>query len=246
MSDTANGIYPCNKTGAYMVKKTTKFAANIFGSIIPDRVQWELMSLPGVPYNGPELNEASLKEGGKIAHRIKISVKRRHEIGIDNEDVLEIGSGPGRIAVPMALSGANMYTTDISRGLLARCRSVADNYGVKITTKRSESGLPEFNTKFKLIYTFRVFQHIKKRDSVRYIFDSFEHLQSGGVLFITVPSLHTSRNQKQFCKSLADTSSFRMRYFTSSEMRIYLEMAGYEDITIMKNGNELDVSATKP
>ncbi|MCW2925835.1 MAG: Methyltransferase type 11 [Thermoleophilia bacterium] len=52
------------------------------------------------------------------------------ELGRDGLDVVELGAGSGRVAVPMAAAGHRVTAIDASTAQLERCRSRAHEYGV--------------------------------------------------------------------------------------------------------------------
>lgn len=226
-----------------MEKNIKKLANTSLSKVLPERLQWELMSLPFVPYNGPDRpKQELLSEGNQIAQRIEDKINSNHEIKFGRSRILEIGAGVGRVAVPVAKRGGEVHVTDISYGLLAKCKKFAKEEGVQINTHQSSSSL-EISGEFDVVYSVNVFQHIRRRNTVQYLIESHSILRDNGVLYFRVPCLRNEENRQTLLSSLDDTTSFRMRYFVKEELRQFLELAEFKPIFIERNGTGIDVLA---
>jgi 2-polyprenyl-3-methyl-5-hydroxy-6-metoxy-1,4-benzoquinol methylase len=54
-------------------------------------------------------------------------------IGLAGQDILDLGSGTGALAVPFARQGARVTAVDLSTGQIQAGRQAARQHGVKIT-----------------------------------------------------------------------------------------------------------------
>lgn len=67
-------------------------------------------------------------------------------IGLAGQDILDLGSGTGALAVPFARQGARVTAVDLSTGQIQAGRQTARQHGVKITFKvapAEATGLPD-------------------------------------------------------------------------------------------------------
>ncbi len=94
--------------------------------------------------------------------------------------LLDVGCGLGEAAVYFALLGAEVTATDISPGMCATARRLAECNGVRIATHVSAAenlGLPA-DRKFDVIYTGNTLHHV---DIAATIPRLLQHLKPGGV-----------------------------------------------------------------
>jgi ubiquinone/menaquinone biosynthesis C-methylase UbiE len=71
---------------------------------------------------------------------------RQLGIGLDGQDILDLGSGTGALAVPFARQGARVTAVDLSEGQIEAGKEAADRHGVKIkfmVAPSEKTGLPD-------------------------------------------------------------------------------------------------------
>lgn len=104
----------------------------------------------------------------------------RHALGdLKGRTLLDVGCGLGEAAVYFALLGAEVTATDISPGMCAAARRLAEANGVKLTTHVSAAedlGLPA-DVKFDVIYTGNTLHHVDLTATMPLL---LKHLQPGG------------------------------------------------------------------
>ena len=129
---------------------------------------------------------------------------------------LELGCGTGRIALPMAMSGADVVGLDNSPGMLAVCREKLSEVGEAGSGLRLVEGdMAHFDlgeTFDLVIVPYRGFMHLHRREQQRSCFDCVRaHLRPGGLFMFNtwVPSAsviasHPTSNGRGGEFSLAD------------------------------------------
>jgi cyclopropane fatty-acyl-phospholipid synthase-like methyltransferase len=150
---------------------------------------------------------------------------------ISGSPVLDIGCGPGRILIPMAEQGADAYGIDASKGFLSQCQANATDRDLSLTLARTDDIIYDFGTKFSLVLCVKTFQSFRRRLTLTYLQQAYDHLATGGILYATVADLESETNQRAlFREELDDKNPFRNRFFTREEVRIYLDYIGYRDV----------------
>lgn len=212
--------------------------------LLPDRLKWEVMAYAPAPYVHivPVESEAEFVASGQeevdaISERLQ---DYDPSFRLEDSSALEIGTGPGRLLVPMGSRGADVHGVDISRGNLAQTRKLAAKHGVEPELKRTTAGLPNFECSFDLIYSALVFQHMRRRTAIEYMRDAHDQLTDDGLVYFTFANLaHDEYRASYTTEGLEKTYSFRMRYYTESEVRLLMEELGYVDIRIHDVGPQL-------
>jgi ubiquinone/menaquinone biosynthesis C-methylase UbiE len=106
-----------------------------------------------------------------------------HELDAAPRSVLELGCGPGRLAIPFARH-ANVTAVDISPAMLAHARWNAERFGRTIHLRT----LPEFlasTDTYELINAALVFQRIEPRDGLELLREVLE--RAAGAVFLQIP-----------------------------------------------------------
>jgi SAM-dependent methyltransferase len=106
---------------------------------------------------------------------------------LDNKSILDFGCGYGRIARLMYYftNSENFFGVDPWDKSIEICRSdgLERNF---LLSDYLPVDLPTGSRKFSLIYAFSVFTHLSERATVRAIETLLQHLESSGVLVITI------------------------------------------------------------
>ncbi|MGC8644786.1 MAG: class I SAM-dependent methyltransferase [Thermoplasmata archaeon] len=138
--------------------------------------------------------------------------------------LLDVGSGPGSLAVILARShpGASIYCVDPSPSMvsIARKRIAREGLGNRVFVLQGSSRKIPFNIKFDVIISSFSYHHWKDRDSsLPYLAG---HLKNGGL--IAIYEFHTSRGP------------FSTSHGISEEDWNGLEIEGFEKTVERKGG----------
>lgn len=105
--------------------------------------------------------------------------------------ILELGCGTGRLAVPLAAAGFEVYGVDVSANMLAVCRRKVDTIGMGdrvhlILADMAAFSLPRRN--FGLVFVaFRSFMHLLRQgDQLACLERAYTHLRPGGCFIVDV------------------------------------------------------------
>lgn len=172
---------------------------------------------------------------------------------------LDFGCGPGFLARGAARHAGRVIGVDVSRGVLACAQAL--NPAPNLRYVRSQaSGMPAVGDRsIDLLYSFAVFQHVLKADA-RAIFAEFARvLAPGGVglchMILKEPG-ETRLSDPSEGGWVRRRVMLRMVYYTRAEVAEVLRSAGFENITIRRIaeiveldddiGNEFLVEFRKP
>ena len=236
-----------NRTGAGEFERGTR-SQELIGGLgrpllnagldrLPNRLQWTAMTLVGIKvpdYRPERLWERGVeKRDGLLEHARSV----HPDVAIDGARVLEIGCGPGRILVPMAAAGADAHGIDVSPVSLDRCRRFARDRGVDVTLATAESDVP-FEGPFDFVYSVAVFMHLPRKTAVEYLMAARRSLADGGVGCFTFRDLDHPESRRKFREDLHKRYSTRVRFHTAEEVRNFMQVAGFEDVTVVRDHAE--------
>lgn len=201
---------------------------------LPNKWQWTVMTRLGIKIPDRQTDHlwssGTEKRDALLAHTKSVYP----EFSIDGAKTLEIGCGPGRILVPMAYMGAEAYGIDISRPTLKRCQQFAAEKGISVTLATAESEIP-FDVEFDYIYSAAVFMHLPRRTMIEYLIAANQSLAVDGVCCFTFRNLDHPQSRRKLRDDLHKKYSTRVRFHTAEEIRNYMLIAGFEEITIVKD-----------
>ena len=115
----------------------------------------------------------------------------RERVPAPEASVLELGSGTGRILIPLVGVCSYIHGVDCSEAMVAICREKLKKAGISDSKARVELGditNPSISKKFDLIIApFRVFQNLETENEVDGLFESIKlHLSTKGTCILNV------------------------------------------------------------
>lgn len=159
----------------------------------------------------------------------------RSTVGINQDDViLEIGCGIGRVGKPLSRQCLHWFGADISGVMLghaaARLRERPNTTLVELATV----GLQEFpRDAFDLVYCTTVFMHLLEWDRYRYVEEALRVLRPGGRCYFDNYPLDSETGWGVFMAGSAYPLERRPAHMSLSssreELRTYLAKAGFAD-----------------
>jgi cyclopropane fatty-acyl-phospholipid synthase-like methyltransferase len=169
----------------------------------------------------------------EIKEKVVSTIRRyRPRFDLSQQNIVEIGCGPGRVLLPMAADSNTAVGLDASRLNLRRVRQSAKNRGVTVDTHYATTEVPPLTPKPTTIYSIAVFQHLRRRNTLSYTNSAYNRLQDGGIAAFFFRDLTTPRNQKKLMSNLNQSYKFRMRYHTTEEVSTYMRMVGFDDCEV--------------
>jgi SAM-dependent methyltransferase len=122
--------------------------------------------------------------------------------------VLEVACGTGRITIPIAKKGIEIFGLDISEGMLAEAKRKSELAKAKIAWVHADCRQFDLQKKFQLIFIpFNSMQHLHDLRSLESFFNQVKnHLTSNGVFIIDVfnPSISILARGKQDRQKVMD------------------------------------------
>lgn len=100
---------------------------------------------------------------------------------IESGDVLDLGAGDGRYALPLAEKGFNVTALDTSKVALDKLESFAKNKSLNITTEVVDLTDWKFDKDYDVILGVVIFQHLQKDDATRLLEEMKRHTKPGGM-----------------------------------------------------------------
>ena len=109
--------------------------------------------------------------------------------------VLELGTGTGRVAIPLADAGCSVYGIDNSQAMLEVARSRAARAGISIQLQQADLCAYEFTERFGLIFcALDSFLHLLTQErQIAALRLARGHLAPGGRIVLDLPSLTTGQ-----------------------------------------------------
>jgi ubiquinone/menaquinone biosynthesis C-methylase UbiE len=150
------------------------------------------------------------------------------DLGVLRPDAvtLHIGAGLGRVEAHLRQRVATCYGADISQSMVRRARLLVpyDNVEFFVIDGQGLSGLPV--SRFDLIYSFLVFQHLPRPHFFRYIHETFSHLSEDGhfVFQLMVDETGTRTDPPA-------THPYGLRYYRRADVQDELLQAGFATVT---------------
>ncbi|MCE5302904.1 MAG: class I SAM-dependent methyltransferase [Planctomycetaceae bacterium] len=150
--------------------------------------------------------------------------------------VMDFGCGPGFLAKAVSEHVAHVVASDVSRGVIACAREIngADNLEY-VTNGLSDLGNVA-DASLDLVYSFAVFQHLTKTQSMAF-FREFARVLKPGAQAVCHVILKEPGEPRADDPSqggwITRRVNLRMVYFTPAEMTAALQEAGLRDVNII-------------
>ena len=170
----------------------------------------------------------------------------------EQDEVLEIGCGIGRLGLVLAPHCRVWTGADISKNMLThasgRLRGVSN---VRLVRLR-DVGLEEFrDSSFDVVYSISVFAHLDEMDRWRYVEEAARVLRSGGRLCIENIDIESDQGWTMFINHARrsqslERPSYDTRFSTAAELLAYVTRAGFTQIQSHHRPPRAFVTAIKP
>lgn len=157
-----------------------------------------------------------------------------------NDVVLEIGCGAGRIEKFLAPQVRKLYGVDISPKAIKLGRQYNKEHQNCYLYENNGQDLYRFgNNKFDFIFSVGTFQHMSVEDSFCFFVESFRCLKPGGKILFQFRSLKHWFDQFAYQAIRGDGLEARPRYFTSDQLQLVFNQIGYDIENIIDGGFEI-------
>jgi len=156
---------------------------------------------------------------------------------IKNDDiVLDIGCGIGRVEKFLAPICREIYAVDVSKKMLKRARKRLRDY-TNIHFIKSDGRSLNFLSDESIDFAFSmlVFQHIEKEDTVRYLADIYRILKNNGSVYFQFPNILHPENCLFFLNYSLQNESYspaKMRFYTPDEVKCIMEGIGFHIVSL--------------
>jgi SAM-dependent methyltransferase len=170
----------------------------------------------------------------------------------EQDDVLEIGCGIGRIGRELASRCRSWTGADISPNMLAYAAERLSDLGNVRLVQLHETGLSELtDASFDVAYSTGVFDHLDEMDRWRYIEEAFRVLRRGGRIFVDNMNLASDDGWAAFVEGARQAQKLERppylpRFSTAAELTTYAARAGFVNAQAHHKGPLVIVAAVKP
>jgi FkbM family methyltransferase len=217
--------------------KTLSTTKRLLTARVPAKLYWTLMgrfrAVPAVTSGCASLEE-SLASGRKVVDLLDAA-------GVlhDGAEVLQIGSGLGRVEKHLASRVARCYGVDISPSMVARARELvpAPNVEFRVSDGRDLAGWKD--RELDLVFSIFVFQHLPREQVRRYLAESFRCLKPGGSLVFQI--LIDERSAE---KEPPRSHPYALRHYRRRDLAAALEAAGFRDVRFLQLDGSPDSGTT--
>lgn len=174
------------------------------------------------------------------------------ETGLTDQDsVLDIGCGAGRVGVHLAPRVRKWIGADVSREMLGHARRALGTAPNVDFVHLTGDGLPaSLDGTLDVVYCTTVFMHLEEWDRYRYVQGAFRALKPGGRLYVDNFSLLSPDGWALFESTAALPPAERPPHVskasTPQELEIFVQKAGFEAIRVRPGPMFVTVLARKP
>jgi SAM-dependent methyltransferase len=213
-------------------------------------VVWDELSLSredaAMAAAGEYEREALRSAGKEVATRIV----RRADVSRAG-DVLEIGSGVGRVGEAMALLSRSWTGCDISGNMLRHAADALAGLTNVHFVHLSGEGLKEIaSNSFDLVYATNMLPHLSQLDRWIYVKEAHRVLRPGGVLYFDAIALDSPEGWAMMQNNLVQRQSGAEAPYTpvpstAEEFLAYFDDADFSDTHVWHEGSLLIVTGKK-
>ncbi len=191
--------------------------------------------------------EESLRRSGEeIADRITAAVALS-----GNNDVLEIGSGVGRIGFAMAPRTRSWTGCDRSRNMLSHAQRRLRQFPNASFVHLRDPGLRELpDQSMDVVYCTNVLPHLDPVERWSYVLEAYRVLRPGGRLYLDTISLNSTEGWQMLDNNLQQRlhgmePPYAPIPSTAEELEAYYERAGFTNARVERRNSLLMITATK-
>jgi SAM-dependent methyltransferase len=213
-------------------------------------VIWDELSLSkdgaAIAAAGQHEPEALRSDGKEVASRIAFQVELS-----DNVDVLEIGSGVGRVGWALAPMCRSWTGCDISRNMLKYAADALGCFSNVHFVQLSGDGLKEIESEsFDVVYATNMLAHLSELDRWIYVKEAHRVLRPGGTLYIDTIALDSPEGWAMMQNNLLQRQSGAEPPYapvpsTREEFLAYFNDAEFADTKASLEGSLLMLTGRK-
>jgi SAM-dependent methyltransferase len=173
-------------------------------------------------------------------------------VGVNENDVvLEIGCGVGRVAKQLAPRCRKWIGCDVSPNMLELARERLREFSnIELVETSGHDLKPIVDLSVDLVYCTVVFMHLEQWDRYNLVQEAFRILRPGGKLFVDNANLCSDEGWAVFEQHRQYPPQQRPAHMTEcstpQELQEYLKRAGFTDIETDLGGVFVSVWGTKP
>jgi SAM-dependent methyltransferase len=166
-----------------------------------------------------------------------------------NDVILEIGAGVGRVGPAIAPMCKTWIATDVSENMMRHAADrLRDFDNVETVVLSGYDLAPIPSESVDVVYSTVVFMHLDEWDRFGYVREAMRVLRPGGRIYIDNYNLLSEPGWTFFMETLEGYHPLERppnvsKSSTPSELRAYLERAGFEDVIVAMQSTDLFISA---
>jgi ubiquinone/menaquinone biosynthesis C-methylase UbiE len=170
----------------------------------------------------------------------------------ENDDVLEIGCGVGRIGKEIASRCRSWTGADISANMLAHAAARLESQKNIRLVQLKDVGLDEFAAdSFDVVYATNMLAHLDELDRWNYVQEAFRVLRAGGRIFLDNIDLESDAGWSMFANDAIrfrgiERPPYMPRFSTAAEFMSYVTRAGFKNAHAQHRLSLVIVTAVKP
>lgn len=170
----------------------------------------------------------------------------------DQDDVLEIGCGIGRIGLELAPHCHSWTGSDVSKNMLIYAGERLSHLGNVRLRQLHNDGLAEFpDRSFDVVYCTNTLAHLDEIERWLYVKEAFRVLRTAGRLFIDTVDIESDQGWAAFVRGPTLDSEpgqppYSPRASTAAELENYANRAGFAQVTVHRQPPLVILTARKP
>jgi ubiquinone/menaquinone biosynthesis C-methylase UbiE len=151
--------------------------------------------------------------------------------------VLDFGCGPGFLSLEVSKAVARVVAVDVSRGVVACARVInpARNITYLVNASSDLRAVPDGS--IDLVFSFAVFQHLEREQTIRFLGEFARILKPAGVgmcqFAINEAAARREGSSVAGGRSYADQYRLRMTHTTLDDVEQLVKTAGFAEVSIV-------------